>query len=281
MNYAKTQPELVILAVNTFVKVWRAAIPRGRSWLTRNRQDTADHNPLIRALAIRTMSCLRAEKILDYLGDPLSRCLRDENPYVRKTAALCVAKVYELKPELCLDYGFVEVLRDLVGDGNPMVVANAVTALSDIHEATESAKASGSTTPDGDAPPSTPSATLFIIDNATLSKLLVALNECSEWGRISILNALSRYKAADEKESEHICERVMPQFQHANGAVVLGAVKVSGQCELAATLAHCVVRQVIMIHMRQVQRQDLITQLIKKMTPPLGESNGLPIGTSL
>jgi AP-1 complex subunit beta-1 len=49
------------------------------------------------------MSTLRAEKILSYLGDPLSRCLRDENPYVRKTAALCVAKVYELKPELCVD----------------------------------------------------------------------------------------------------------------------------------------------------------------------------------
>lgn len=160
---------------------------------------------------------------------------------MRKTAALCVAKVYELKPELCLDYGFVEVLRDLVGDGNPMVVANAVTALSDIHEATESVKASGSTTPDGDddaAPSSTiPSATLFIIDNATLSKLLVALNECSEWGRIAILNALSRYKASDEKESEHICERVMPQFQHANGAVVLGAVKVSPGCTVGRSLS--------------------------------------------
>ncbi len=73
MNYAKTQPELVILAVNTFVK------------------DADDPNPLIRALAIRTMGVLRAEKIIDYLCDPLQKCLRDENPYVRKTAALCVA----------------------------------------------------------------------------------------------------------------------------------------------------------------------------------------------
>ncbi len=31
----------------------------------------------------------------------------------------------------------------------------------------------------------------------------------------------------DEKESEHICERVVPQFQHVNGAVVLAAVKVN------------------------------------------------------
>ena len=57
INYAKTQPELVILAVNTFVK------------------DSADENPLIRALAIRTMGCLRVEKIVDYLMDPLKKAL--------------------------------------------------------------------------------------------------------------------------------------------------------------------------------------------------------------
>lgn len=67
------------------------------------------------------MSVLRADKILDYLASPLSKCLKDENPYVRKTAALCVAKVFDLKPELCVEYGFIEILRDLIGDGNPMV----------------------------------------------------------------------------------------------------------------------------------------------------------------
>lgn len=103
MNYAKTQPELVILAVNTFVK------------------DTNDPNPLVRALAIRTMGCLRAEKIIDYLCDPLQKCLRDENPYVRKTAALCVAKLYDLKPELVIDNGFLEQLQEMISDSNPMV----------------------------------------------------------------------------------------------------------------------------------------------------------------
>lgn len=103
INYAKTQPELVILAVNTFVK------------------DTADPNPLVRALAIRTMSMLRAEKIIDYLSDPLARCLRDDNPYVRKTAAICVSKLYDIKPELAIEGGFVEQVRELVADSNPMV----------------------------------------------------------------------------------------------------------------------------------------------------------------
>ncbi|KAG8909789.1 beta-adaptin [Tulasnella sp. 408] len=224
MNYAKTQPELVILAVNTFVK------------------DSEDPNPLVRALAIRTMGCLRAEKIIDYLCDPLAKCLKDENPYVRKTAAVCVAKLYDLKPELALDNGFVEQLQEMVADSNPMVVANAVTALTDIHDMATNTAAEGAA-PDSRAE--------FIINAAVLTKLLIALNECSEWGRVAILSALARYRAQDEKESEHICERVVPQFQHANGSVVLAAVKV------------------IMIHMRNVQREDLVKQLVRKMAPPL------------
>ncbi|CAI2173098.1 1578_t:CDS:10 [Funneliformis geosporum] len=197
MNYAKTQPELVILAVNTFVK------------------DTDDTNPLIRALAIRTMGCIR-----------------DDNPYVRKTAAICVAKLYELNPELAIENGFVAVLQDLVSDANPMVVANAVTALAEINET--------STTKD-----------IFIINPSTLSKLLVALNECTEWGRIAILTALGDYRPADSKEAEHIVERVIPQFQHVNGSVVLSAIKV------------------IMIYMRIIKNDEMIRQLVRKMAPPL------------
>ena len=50
INYAKTQPDLVILAVNTFVR------------------DLDDQNLLIRALAIPTIGCIRVEKIIDYLA---------------------------------------------------------------------------------------------------------------------------------------------------------------------------------------------------------------------
>ncbi|KAL0065503.1 beta-adaptin [Marasmius tenuissimus] len=224
MNYAKTQPELVILAVNTFVK------------------DTDDPNPLVRALAIRTMGVLRAEKIIDYLCDPLQKCLKDENPYVRKTAALCVAKLYDLKPELVVDNGFLEQLNEMISDSNPMVVANTVAALTDIHIAATSQPSTSSSDP-----------AIFNISSTILNKLLIALNECSEWGRVAILNALSRYQARDEKESEHICERVVPQFQHVNGSVVLAAVKAS----------------VIMIHLRGVHREDLVKQLVRKMAPPL------------
>ncbi|XAR70270.1 hypothetical protein NMG60_11027065 [Bertholletia excelsa] len=213
INYAKSQPDLAILAVNTFVK------------------DSQDPNPLIRALAVRTMGCIRVDKITEYLCDPLQRCLKDDDPYVRKTAAICVAKLYDINAELVEDRGFLEALKDLISDNNPMVVANAVAALAEIQENT--------------------SRPIFEITSHTLSKLLTALNECTEWGQVFILDALSKYKATDAREAENIVERVTPRLQHANCAVVLSAVKM------------------ILLQMEQITSADVLRNLCKKMAPPL------------
>ncbi|KAJ6116321.1 hypothetical protein N7512_006046 [Penicillium capsulatum] len=213
MNYAKSHPDLCILAVNTFV------------------QDSEDPNPLIRALAIRTMGCIRVEKMVDYMEEPLRKTLRDESPYVRKTAAICVAKLFDLNAGMCLENGFLEMLQEMIGDPNPMVVANSVTALSEIHH----------TAPETGALKVTPN---------TLRKMLMALNECTEWGRVTILSTLAEYRTADVKESEHICERVAPQFQHANPSVVLAAVKT------------------VFLHMKYVG-PELAKTYLKKMAPPL------------
>ncbi len=195
-------------------------------------QDSEDPNPLVRALAIRTMGCVRVEKMVDYMEEPLRKTLRDESPYVRKTAVLCVAKLFDLNPALCLENGFLETLQELIGDPNPMVVANSVTALAEINEAAPETKA-------------------LVISSAMLKKMLLALNECTEWGRVTLLSTLADYRAADVKESEHICERVAPQFQHVNPSVVLAAVKV------------------VFLHMRHVS-PELARSYSKKMAPPLG-----------
>ena len=84
-------------------------------------QDCEDPNPLIRALAVRTMGCIRVDKITEYLCEPLRKCLKDEDPYVRKTAAVCVAKLHDINSTLVEDQGFLETLRDLLSDSNPMV----------------------------------------------------------------------------------------------------------------------------------------------------------------
>ncbi|XP_070572132.1 AP-1 complex subunit beta-1-like [Ptychodera flava] len=190
MNYAKSQPDMAIMAVNTFVR------------------DCEDPNPLIRALAVRTMGCIRVDKITEYLCEPLRKCLKDEDPYVRKTAAVCVAKLHDINSQLVEDQGFLDHLRDLLSDSNPMVVANAVAALAEINEASPTAAA------------------LIDMNSQTVNKLLTALNECTEWGQIFILDSLSNFTPKDEREAQNICERVTPRLAHANAAVVLSAVKV-------------------------------------------------------
>ncbi|KAI5404733.1 hypothetical protein KIW84_051768 [Lathyrus oleraceus] len=194
-------------------------------------KDSQDPNPLIRALAVRTMGCIRVDKITEYLCDPLQRCLKDDDPYVRKTAAICVAKLYDINAKLVEDRGFLESLKDLISDNNPMVVANVVAALAEIQD--------NSSRP------------IFEITSHTLSKLLTALNECTEWGQVFILDALSRYKAADAREAENIVERVTPRLQHANCAVVLSAVKM------------------ILQQMELITSTDVVRNLCKKMAPPL------------
>eukprot|EP00128_Syssomonas_multiformis_P015627 Colp12_sorted_trinity150504_noHs@17712 len=189
MNYAKSQPDMAIMAVNTFVK------------------DCVDPNPLIRALAVRTMGCIRVDKITEYLCEPLRKCLKDDDPYVRKTAAVSVAKLYDINAQLVEDQGFVDALRDLLSDSNPMVVANAVAALAEINDASEKGN-------------------LFEINTSILNKLLTALNECTEWGQIFILDSLALYTPREGREAQSILERITPRLQHANAAVVLSAVKV-------------------------------------------------------
>ena len=67
------------------------------------------------------MGCIRVDKITEYLCEPLRKCLKDEDPYVRKTAAVCVAKLHDINAQLVEDQGFLDMLRDLLSDSNPMV----------------------------------------------------------------------------------------------------------------------------------------------------------------
>ena len=46
------------------------------------------------------------------------------------------AKLYDLKPGLVEEHGFLDMLRELICDANPTVVANAVAALTEIQVTT-------------------------------------------------------------------------------------------------------------------------------------------------
>ncbi|KAL1405491.1 hypothetical protein Q8F55_009126 [Vanrija albida] len=215
VNYGRSRPEEVAHAIGGFLS------------------DCADRNPLIRALAIRTMSSIPLPSIIQALVDPLRHGLEDQDPYVRKTSAIAVAKLYSS------DYGkkmierenFVAMLRDLLADHNPTVVANAVAALMEISDR---------------------SSDITLRLNATVAgKLVAALGECSEWGQVYILDSLLSFIPQTSLDAETLAERISVRLQHANSAVVLTTVKV------------------ILYLMNYMEDEDLIRVLERKMGPPL------------
>ena len=117
INYAKKHPQKAVMVVNSFRK-----------------DATNKDNPLLRALAVRTMGCIKVAEINEYLCDPLLKACNDEDSYVRKTAAICIAKLHNSSPELLEQHGFLNKLNDLLKDGNAMVVANAIAAYVSISE---------------------------------------------------------------------------------------------------------------------------------------------------
>jgi len=72
-TYSCAEPEQAIMAVNTLTT------------------DSQDPNPVIRALAVRTMCRIHLENVAEYMVIPLKKCLSDRDAYVRKTAAFGVA----------------------------------------------------------------------------------------------------------------------------------------------------------------------------------------------
>lgn len=153
------------------------------------------------------------------------------DPYVLKTAAICVAKIYDINAEMVIEQGFLTQLLNLLSNSNPMVVANAVAALTEIDEASQNP--------------------VFLISKITLPKLLAALEECSEWGQVFILTALAKYSPNDSKEAENITTRVSQRLQHANSSVVMSSIRL------------------IMQYMNFIKNQDFILALCQKLGPPL------------
>lgn len=163
INYSRSKPDEAIMTISSF------------------RKDAANKsNPIIRALAVRTMSSLRVPKLNEYLVEPLKIALNDEDPYVRKTAVLSIPKVYEIAPNDAETNNLVSLLEVLVTkESNGLVLANAVASLEEI------AILSGRVH--------------IKVDQQLLSRILVAINECMEWAQVFILDFLSKYSPKEEK----------------------------------------------------------------------------------
>lgn len=188
MNYARLKPDLAVSASPVLI------------------HDLDDQNPLVRALALRTMSYIHVRVLNEELIEPLKRLLRDKDPYVRKTAAICVAKLHGHDRKLVEDDSdLLNMLRDLLGDANTTVLSNALVALMDICDRTEGMRLN--------------------LNTILATKMVAALNECSEWSQTYILEALMSYIPQGRGDAEIIAERVSPRLQHANAGVILTSIK--------------------------------------------------------
>jgi vesicle coat complex subunit len=187
MNYSTHEPEQAIMAVNTFIV------------------DSQDANPIIRALAVRTMCRIRLENVAEYMVAPLKKTLTDEDPYVRKTAAFGVAKLFDVIPEIVENSGLIPDLQSLLHDSNPMVIANALAALSEINDQK----------PDSPLP----------LDSTTLNPVIQAVPESSAWCQIILLDGLSRYPPSAEEDADYLVDKFLEFLKHNNPAVVVGAFR--------------------------------------------------------
>ena len=228
---AKTQPDLAILSINTLCKVYmfhhlatyvlKLTILLLAIRFLLGTQDTADPNPLIRMLALRTMSGIRVARLLDYIAEPLQRLSRDKDPAIRRTVALAIAKVGDMDRDFVEECALDTLLRELaLADKSAMVRSVALGALSDLVGSNQNVDKS--TVDDGDESPRGATFSLSI-DSPLWLKGLLGVEECGEWGIVHVLDALPSH--IPPEHSNTLLKHCLPLLQHANPAVVFGAVK--------------------------------------------------------
>ncbi|EPY26960.1 AP-1 complex subunit beta-1 [Strigomonas culicis] len=187
LTMARLQPEKALLAVNTFL------------------QDASHTSPIIRALAVRTMLCLRVPDVVEYTLEPLRRAMVDTDPYVRKTAAIGIGKIFHHEMEIFYNQSFANDLVKLLKDTYPIVSANAAAVLTEVNDY---------------------GPLVIEINPEWIKRLLIQLPDCSEWGQQYILEVLVLTRPKDEETAEDMVAQVMGRLNHTNPAVVMAAIKV-------------------------------------------------------
>lgn len=165
-----------------------------------------DGNPLIRALALRTVSYVHVREFVEAAVAPARKLLRDGDAYVRKTACYCVAKLYDHDRKVVEESNLIDLLNTMLKDENPTVVSSALASLTDMWQRNESIK--------------------LTIEYASASKVVQILPDCNEWGQTYILEALMNYVPQSTSEAALIAERIAPRLSHTNSAVVLTCIRV-------------------------------------------------------
>ncbi|XP_076660784.1 adaptor related protein complex 3 subunit ruby [Halictus rubicundus] len=149
VRYAEDQQDLALLSISTFQRALK------------------DPNQLIRASALRVLSSIRVSMIVPIVMLAIKDSASDMSPYVRKTAAHAIPKLYSLDSEQKEE--LISVLEKLLSDKTTLVVGSAVMAFEEV----------------------CPERIDLIHKN--YRKLCNLLVDVDEWGQVIIVNMLTRY----------------------------------------------------------------------------------------
>ncbi|XP_064413648.1 AP-3 complex subunit beta-1 isoform X1 [Latimeria chalumnae] len=149
VRYAEEQQDLALLSISTFQRALK------------------DPNQLIRASALRVLSSIRVPIIIPIMMLAIKEAVTDLSPYVRKTAAHAIQKLYSLDPEQ--KEQLVEIIEKLLKDKSTLVAGSVVMAFEEV----------------------CPERIDLIHKN--YRKLCNLLVDVEEWGQVVIIHMLTRY----------------------------------------------------------------------------------------
>lgn len=246
-NFADQEPDLALLPVATLQKSLKSP------------------NPLIRSSALKVLTSMRLNILSAILMATLRDSVNDLSPYVRKTVAHSIIKIYRLDPELRSD--LIEYIERLFNDKNSMVLSSAV-------------------------------ATFEVVCPEKLDlvhkhyrRFCFILADCNEWGQTLLLNLLMRYvlktyqqfkngEITDYIASEHdpkiLLRSAKPLVHSHNSAVVMAVIKlfinIANHNEVRSTITRPLVR--LLYSHREVQLTVL--NMIEDLTS-LKDSTSEPV----
>ncbi|XP_041826100.1 AP-3 complex subunit beta-1 isoform X2 [Melanotaenia boesemani] len=149
VRYAEEQQDLALLSISTFQRALK------------------DPNQFIRASALRVLSSIRVPIIVPIMMLAIKEAATDLSPYVRKTSAHAIQKLYSLDPEQ--KEQLIEVIEKLLKDKSTLVAGSVVMAFEEV-------------CPDR-----------IDLIHKNYRKLCNLLVDVEEWGQVVIISMLTRY----------------------------------------------------------------------------------------
>jgi len=148
-RYAEEKQDLALLSISTFQRALK------------------DPNQLIRASALRVLSSIRVPVIVPIMLPAIKESAADMSPFVRKTAAHAIPKLYSLDPEMKEE--LVAIIERLLADRTTLVIGSAAMAFEEV-------------CPDRND-----------LIHKNYRKLVNLIVDVEEWGQVTLLNILTRY----------------------------------------------------------------------------------------